>query len=156
MKKTNKKGFTIVELVIVIAVIAILSAVLIPTFGGVIADAQNSAALQAARQAQTKFLSDKENAETLKKDSVIIVYDAENKKYYGNNTDGEFEEILKPAYSEANIIITLNGVKHTCADTAHPTTGTNAAHNGKCDICDDAVNCETDGCTYKPTATPAP
>ena len=30
MKHTNKKGFTIVELVIVIAVIAILAAVLIP------------------------------------------------------------------------------------------------------------------------------
>lgn len=32
MRKTNKKGFTIVELVIVIAVIAVLAAVLIPTF----------------------------------------------------------------------------------------------------------------------------
>ncbi|MGM9683101.1 MAG: type IV pilin protein, partial [Eubacteriales bacterium] len=32
MKNTKKKGFTIVELVIVIAVIAILAAVLIPTF----------------------------------------------------------------------------------------------------------------------------
>ncbi len=36
MKRTNKKGFTIVELVIVVAVIAILAAVLIPTFGGII------------------------------------------------------------------------------------------------------------------------
>ena len=35
--KNKKKGFTIVELVIVIAVIGILSAVLIPTFGGLIA-----------------------------------------------------------------------------------------------------------------------
>ena len=32
MKKLNKKGFTIVELVIVIGVIGILSAILIPTF----------------------------------------------------------------------------------------------------------------------------
>lgn len=46
MKKMNKKGFTIVELVIVIAVIAILAAVLIPTFSGVVAKAQESAALQ--------------------------------------------------------------------------------------------------------------
>ena len=36
MKKLNKKVFTIVELVIVIAVIAILAAVLIPTFSNVI------------------------------------------------------------------------------------------------------------------------
>ena len=42
MKKINKKGFTIVELVIVIAVIAILSAVLIPTFSSLIRKANIS------------------------------------------------------------------------------------------------------------------
>lgn len=42
MKKMNKKGFTIVELVIVIAVIAILAAVLIPTFSGIIRKAKIS------------------------------------------------------------------------------------------------------------------
>ena len=42
MKKTNKRGFTIVELVIVVAVIAILAAVLIPTFSGIIAKANLS------------------------------------------------------------------------------------------------------------------
>lgn len=46
MKKMNKKGFTIVELVIVIAVIAILAAVLIPTFSGIVETAQESAAMQ--------------------------------------------------------------------------------------------------------------
>ena len=39
MKNTKRSAFTIVELVIVIAVIAILSAVLIPTFGGIIKSA---------------------------------------------------------------------------------------------------------------------
>ena len=48
MKKLNKKGFTIVELVIVIAVIAILASVMIPTFSGIIKKAQDSAAEQAA------------------------------------------------------------------------------------------------------------
>ena len=43
MKKLNRKGFTIVELVIVIAVIAILSAVLIPTISSLIKTAQTSA-----------------------------------------------------------------------------------------------------------------
>ncbi len=42
MKKANKKGFTIVELVIVIAVIAILAAVLIPTFSSLIEKANIS------------------------------------------------------------------------------------------------------------------
>lgn len=47
--KFNKKGFTIVELVIVIAVIAILAAVLIPTFSSVTKSAKQSAALQQAK-----------------------------------------------------------------------------------------------------------
>ena len=49
MKKTNKKGFTIVELVIVIAVVAILAAVLIPTFSSLIKKANESADIQLAR-----------------------------------------------------------------------------------------------------------
>lgn len=49
--KKNKKGFTIVELVIVIAVIAILAAVLIPTFTNVVDQANRSAALEEARNA---------------------------------------------------------------------------------------------------------
>ena len=43
MKKMNNKGFTIVELVIVIAVIAILAAVMIPTFSGIVEKANISA-----------------------------------------------------------------------------------------------------------------
>ena len=48
MKKMNNKGFTIVELVIVIAVIAILAAVMIPTFSNIVTKAQMSALQQKA------------------------------------------------------------------------------------------------------------
>ena len=47
----NKKGFTLVELVIVIAVIAILAAVLLPTFSNVIESAKQSSATQTATNA---------------------------------------------------------------------------------------------------------
>ena len=53
MRNTNKKGFTIVELVVVVAVIAILAAVLIPTFSGIIDRANQSADQQAVRQMNT-------------------------------------------------------------------------------------------------------
>ena len=50
MKNLKKKGFTIVELVIVIAVIAVLAAVLIPTFVNLSKKANMSADQQAVRQ----------------------------------------------------------------------------------------------------------
>ena len=59
MKKT-KRGFTIVELVVVIAVIAILSAVMIPTFSNVTDNAKKSAALQEASTALTTVIAEED------------------------------------------------------------------------------------------------
>ena len=44
MKKSNKKGFTLVELIVVIAIMAILAAVLVPTVTSKIKDANESKA----------------------------------------------------------------------------------------------------------------
>ncbi len=49
-KKLNKRGFTIVELVVVIVVIAILAAVLIPTVSSLVSKANQSADTSAVRQ----------------------------------------------------------------------------------------------------------
>ncbi len=57
MRKTRKKGFTIVELVIVIAVIAILAAVLIPTFTNVINKSKESASMQEARAVWYNYIA---------------------------------------------------------------------------------------------------
>ena len=40
MKKSNKKGFTLIELIVVIAILAILAAILIPAITGYIAKAE--------------------------------------------------------------------------------------------------------------------
>ena len=78
MKKQTKKGFTLVELVIVIAVIAILSAILIPTFGNVISEAKENAAQEDARTAYHQFLMDHkdENVVTSKNYTAYILVDA--------------------------------------------------------------------------------
>ena len=55
MKRNNKKGFTIVELVIVIAVIAILAGIMIPTFGSVVKNANESARDQEAKSIYTTY-----------------------------------------------------------------------------------------------------
>lgn len=71
MKKNNRKGFTIVELVIVIAVIAILAAVLIPTFSNMVSKANDSAALQEARNTYTDYIA--ENASAMDEDSKVAI-----------------------------------------------------------------------------------
>ncbi len=68
----NRKGFTIVELVIVIAVIAILAAVLIPTFSGVIGKANQSAAQQTATNALKAGLL-MTNTAALPADTFILI-----------------------------------------------------------------------------------
>ena len=96
MKKLNKKGFTIVELVIVIAVIAILAGVLIPTFATVVEKANQSNAMQqaknfytlleAATAAPTKYASAGNKTYTLsmQKDGLNV-----SKSGEGNNVDAE-------------------------------------------------------------------
>ena len=64
MKNTKKRGFTIVELVIVIAVIAILASVLIPTFSNIVTKAKKTAALQDARNAWVEYVAKVISGET--------------------------------------------------------------------------------------------
>lgn len=52
-RKNNKRGFTVVELTIVVSVIAILSAVLIPTFAGITKKARQNADETAVRNLNT-------------------------------------------------------------------------------------------------------
>lgn len=75
-KPKRPSGFTITELVIVIAVIAVLAAVLIPTFSGMIVRANESALKQDALGAYLEYIAD--NAD---KDGVsnMFIYSDGNK-----------------------------------------------------------------------------
>lgn len=72
-RKINCRGFTIVELVIVIAVIAILAAILVPVFGNVLDKANDSKALQEAKNAYTQYLMDAVDKNDVR---LYCVYDA--------------------------------------------------------------------------------
>lgn len=75
MKKSTKKGFTLVELVIVIAVIAILSAILIPTFGNVISNANETKYQSGAKAGYEEVLANQITAHPEISDyDMIIVY----------------------------------------------------------------------------------
>ena len=112
MRKMNKKGFTIVELVIVIAVIAILSAVLIPTFSGVVGNAEVQAAYSDAKAAYTEYFAANAEKGTVE-DDFIYAYNTEKDMYvvikdgqvvktiYENETDAL--DALNDAFTAAEI-----------------------------------------------------
>lgn len=94
MKKLNKKGFTIVELVIVMAVIAILAAVMIPTFSGVINQANESAALQNIRATYNEVLAYDLEGDGVWTDDYVIEYNG----YYATVDGGQLNvELVKGA-----------------------------------------------------------
>ena len=140
MKKKLKKGFTLVELVIVIAVIAILSAVLIPTFGNVIQNANDSAAMSevsnaisqyTANQAANKQSSDlvdgyivlfKNNQELCTKGiegvgavtDIKTLINSDNVSYVFSYKGGKLEQVKNPTLTTAGQIgsdtIVTNGL----------------------------------------------
>ena len=85
MKKSNKKGFTIVELVIVIAVIGILASVLIPTFASVIDKANASAALQELKSAYTIALAEAIKDGSVTSETVYVLANGDVKTALGQN-----------------------------------------------------------------------
>ena len=80
-----KKGFTIIELVIVIAVIGILAGVLIPTFSNVINNANETAAMENAKNAYTSYLADNAAKSDLKTNICI-----KSGNYYFHVVNGQF------------------------------------------------------------------
>lgn len=76
MANRRRRAFTITELVIVIAVIAILAAVLIPTFIYVVEKANQSSDIQAVRNMNTALIADE--GMNGKPDSVLDVLDVLN------------------------------------------------------------------------------
>ena len=133
MKKLNKKGFTIVELVIVIAVIAILAGVLIPTFATVVERANKSKAMQQARIAYENYLA--ENADN-----------PEMHKYLCIEAGGYFFYVD-------------NGQFNSTANTKHVTAGTNGTATDKSyvhvNVADKAEKFSTDSNGKLVTTAPA-
>lgn len=97
MKKlTNKKGFTLMEMLIVVAIIVILVAISVPTFTSQLEKARNAtdeANIRAAKaSASTAYLAleDDEEADFYDSDDEDAVatrfYDAENGKLLETNT----------------------------------------------------------------------
>lgn len=119
MTKKIKKGFTIVELVIVIAVIGILAAVLIPTFANLVTKANETALQENLRNAYTSYASEYDysaNTPTLytrdkvvfttaeftdENGEIVISASSDNSNVYIYSSDGKYVE------SESEIVTNI-------------------------------------------------
>ena len=154
IKRNNKKGFTIVELVIVIAVIAILAAVLIPTFAGIIKKAQLSSDQQAVRNmnvalAASGDLNDDMNAviDALSENGfnskkALVPVSKDYKFMYSKANDcivlvNEKNEVVYPediTYDEADLESLENSVKYLNAEVKDVAGLAEAIANGQMEI----------------------
>lgn len=113
--KNKKKGFTLVELVIVVAVIAVLSAILIPTIGCFVEDAKETSDMTTVKTLNTALVRyEAENGKPETMDEVLtimaglgynvdrltplstgdILWDSKNDRFALNDKDG------KPVYRD--------------------------------------------------------
>ena len=106
----NRKGFTITELVIVIAVIAILAAVLIPTFSSIIGKAQASKNLQEARNMMINYVADK-NGDV--DDEYYIQVGEGNAAVYFKVLNGQLQETTLTAPVEGKTLVTKDDASDT-------------------------------------------
>ena len=104
-----KKGFTIIELVIVIAVIGILAAVLIPTFSNVIDKANATAAMENAKNAYTNFLVDNADKMVMDKANFYI----KSGDYYFQVEKGQFKSEAVAAPTDGSLTATVENQKLT-------------------------------------------
>ncbi len=107
MKKNNKKGFTIVELVIVIAIIAILSAVLIPTFAGITNKANKSAADQTAKSSLTVVISADEDG-ILDEGTYYIKVEQAGTDYWYKVEDNGIKAVSKQTFNSNDAITNVD------------------------------------------------
>ena len=109
MKKSNRKGFTIVELVIVIAVIAILAAVLIPTFSNLIKKANQSADQQAVTNMNKLLAGEIAAGKAPEKiQDVKAILDANG---YNHKLDPLFKGYYFAWIAEKSVVVLVEGDK---------------------------------------------
>ena len=101
MKTQRRRGFTVVELVVVIAIIAVLAAVLIPTFTSIIKKANDSAYLQERTNQKIEDLAEKvDNANWLSWEDFEGKLAAEIAKIGKVPTDDEIKAAVKAAMDQ--------------------------------------------------------
>jgi type IV pilus assembly protein PilA len=115
MKKKNK-GFTLIELIVVIAILGILAAVLIPTFSGFQSKAHSTQALVEAKQWATAA------------DAYVVEKGLANAYVFTTVAGGDVAQVTATAGTTGSVTnATVSGTHVTFAYAIHGQTATRAA-----------------------------
>ncbi|NLB62153.1 MAG: ABC transporter substrate-binding protein [Clostridiales bacterium] len=112
-----KKAFTIVELIIVIAVIGVLAAILIPAFSNIINKANEKSALSDARNIMTSFVSEKQENSVV--DNIVMIIDKANSFYvyaYDDSENALLRSADNPYKSYESVEALVAGLNYTGGD----------------------------------------
>ena len=118
MKKNNKKGFTLAELLIVVAIIAVLVAIAIPVFSSQLEKSREATDLANIRSAYATLVADylgNSNAAAAKTINVPVAQkedgwvsgDASKKAYLETMIDGTIQQVEVPAKTSGNYVVTI-------------------------------------------------
>lgn len=94
MKKRNQKGFTIMEMLIVVAIIAILVAIAIPTFNSALTKSKEAADVANIRAAYAEVMVDYMMNDATAPTSKTVVDKAGTLNYPGNITSEDGDKVV--------------------------------------------------------------
>lgn len=113
IKKNNKKGFTLIELVIVIAILAILALILVPAISKYIGNANDAKNQASARTIYTNAVLAHSMEPELENDDLITEVRALSNIKSGDvvivTVDEETNEVTEISYTTGSTTITFNG-----------------------------------------------
>ena len=102
MKKRSLKGFTLIELIVVIGIIGVLAAILIPTMIGYVSKSKRAADVSSAREAYMRAI-----------DLIVEEADVEDSFYSGGSTSfSKYDNIEKVNY-DLVLVSYLDGLSGT-------------------------------------------
>ena len=104
-KKSNKKGFTLVEIIVVLVILAILAAIAVPSVIGYVDEAKESRYIQEARSIYVVFQTEEAKAAALNNGKYCTATDVTD-PVYGAITGGKAEalETLKKQIKETTTL----------------------------------------------------